>query len=271
MMALVSNSVVSLQEAVIAGILQGILEWLPLSSEGNMVIYLSGFLGLDSAETLGFAVFLHIGTGIAALVYFRYEVASLIRMQNKEHKMLLHKLAIITLVTGMVGLPIFFLLSLPHFIGETLLCITGVALIITGFMQRNLGGQGLKDYKNLNWIETLGLGIVQGLSIIPGLSRSGVTTSLLLFKNYQVKEAFRLSFLMSIPASFAAGLGMILINNYAITSHHLISLFSTIVVGYLSIDLLLKVAEKTSFWKICIIMGGIALLAFLTSLFSVNA
>ena len=60
---------VSLSEAAIIGVLQGVLEWLPVSSEGNITLFLVSVLGLDPSETLRLAVFLHLGTGLAALVY----------------------------------------------------------------------------------------------------------------------------------------------------------------------------------------------------------
>ena len=264
--ALIGNSVVSLQEALIAGILQGILEWLPVSSEGNLVIFLSGLIGLEPSETLSFVIFLHIGTGLAALFYFRKEVVSILSMRTEESRIKLFKLILITIITGLVGFPIFLFLSLSPLIGEVLLGLTGLALILTGLLQKNSEKRGFRQIQELSWYETLGLGLVQGLSIIPGLSRSGVTTSLLLFRNYEGKHAFRFSFLMSIPASFAAGLGMMIINDFSVSPEALLSLISSTVVGYLSIDILIKIAERTRFWKICILLGIIAIIAFVPSL-----
>jgi undecaprenyl-diphosphatase len=262
-------SVVKLLETIIAAIFQGILEWLPVSSEGNLVIYLQGIVGMEATETLQLSIFLHIGTGLAAFIYFRKDLQSLLIMRNKIQKDIFIKLVIITILTGLVGLPIFLYLSFSTFLGEALLGLTGVALILTGSLLKNRGFVGQKDIQKLDWYETLGLGIVQGLSIIPGISRSGITTSFLLFRNYKGSEALRFSFLMSIPASFSAGFGMILIESYIITIESLLSLFLTFIVGYISIGVLLRIAEKTSFQKICIALGGIALLAFIPTLFNI--
>jgi undecaprenyl-diphosphatase len=258
--------VVSLKEAIIAGILQGILEWLPISSEGNLVIFLNGLLGLEATDTLLFVIFLHLGTGLSALFYFRREIISIILARNRETRLTLYRLILITLVTGIIGFPIFYFLSVSPYFGETLLGITGLALIFTGLIQKNRGSKGYKQLQELNWSETIGLGIVQGIAIIPGFSRSGATTSFLLFRDFKGEDAIRFSFLMSIPASFAAVFGMLLIDNYTISTEAVISLLSTIIVGYFTIDLLIKVAGKISFWQICLVLGIISIFAFLPSL-----
>ncbi len=109
--------------------------------------------------------------------------------------------------------------------------------------------------------------VVQGLAVIPGLSRSGVTTTALLVKGFTGKEAFRLSFLMSIPASFAAAAGLALTEGIPpIDAGILTALAASFIAALLSIDLLLKLARRTRFWKLCIALGLIALVAVLPSL-----
>jgi undecaprenyl-diphosphatase len=259
---------VSIIEALIAGTLQGLLEWLPVSSEGNLVILLGGFLGLEAGETLRLAVFLHIGTGLAALIYYRKDVKNIILTKTPADRILLYRLILITFLTGFIGFPIYLYLSISIILGESLLALTGLALIVTGLMQRKSRLNGYKEVYELDWQETIFLGIVQGLAIIPGLSRSGITTSLLLFRNYRVTEAFRISFLMSIPSSFAAGFGMMIIESYALSLEATLSLLTSLIVGYFTIHTLLKTAKKTSFWKICLGLGVIAFLAFIPSLVS---
>lgn len=111
------------------------------------------------------------------------------------------------------------------------------------------------------------MGLAQGLAAIPGLSRSGLTTSILLFKNYTGEAAFRISFLMSIPAVFAAAAGLIVIEGLPVVSNEmLISLISSFVTALLSIDILLKAARRIKFWGLCIILGIIALLPQIANL-----
>jgi undecaprenyl-diphosphatase len=110
----------------------------------------------------------------------------------------------------------------------------------------------------------LSLGVVQGLSAIPGLSRSGVTTTALLLKGYPGEEALRLSFLMSIPASFAAAAGLALIEGAPpMDTGILLALAASFISALVSIDLLIKLAQRTRFWKLCVVLGLIALVAVL--------
>ena len=81
----------SLIEPIVIGLLQGILEWLPISSQGNLVIYLITFLGYKETETLNTAIFLHLGTGLAALLYFRKDVVNIIIAEKKEYDVLFSK------------------------------------------------------------------------------------------------------------------------------------------------------------------------------------
>ncbi|MBN2334818.1 undecaprenyl-diphosphate phosphatase [Candidatus Bathyarchaeota archaeon] len=256
----------SITESLIIGALQGLLEWLPVSSEGNLVLVLVSVLGLEPAETLRLAIVLHLGTGVAALIYLRRDVWDIMLGATEENRGLRLKLAVITGLTGAVGLPIYLALDVSAGLGEALLALTGLALIVTGVVQRGRPLSGERDASSLDWGETVTLGIVQGLAIIPGLSRSGVTTSTLLFRGFSGGESLRLSFLMSIPASFAASLGLMAINGFEFTSSALVSVVAALVVGYSTMGTLIGLAERTSFWKICIGLGALALLAFVPSL-----
>ena len=255
----------SLIESVIIGLLQGLLEWLPVSSEGNMVIVLVGVFGLSAEETLSTVIFLHIGTGLAALVYFRKEVYDILIGRTADQADLRLKLFIITLLTGLVGFPIYMWLNISLAIGEILLALTGIALIITGLLQRQAAQQE-QTGSELTWPISIILGAAQGLAIIPGLSRSGLTTSIMLFKNFTGEEAFRISFLMSIPASFAAAFGMMIVDGFTPDPLAALSALIAAIVGYLAIDALLKLARRMSFWKICIGLGALAVLAWLPNL-----
>ena len=255
----------SLIGSVVIGLLQGLLEWLPVSSEGNLVIVLVGVFGLSAEETISTVIFLHIGTGLAALVYFRKEVYDILIGRTADQADLRLKLFIITLLTGLVGFPIYMWLNISLAIGEILLALTGIALIITGLLQRQAAQQE-QTGSELTWPISIILGAAQGLAIIPGLSRSGLTTSIMLFKNFTGEEAFRISFLMSIPASFAAAFGMMLVDGFTPDPLAALSALIAAIVGYLAIDALLKLARRMSFWKICIGLGALAVLAWLPNL-----
>jgi len=260
------RDVVSLLEAAIIGVLQGVLEWLPVSSEGNITLFLVSVLSLDPSETLGLAVFIHLGTGLAALIYYRKESWSILVGATEKEKDMRLRLFVMTGLTGAVGLPIYVYLNVSVAVGEALLALTGLALIATGLMQRREDVAGGRDASSLSWPETVALGVLQGLAIIPGLSRSGVTTSTMLLRGLRSDEAFNVSFIMSIPASFAAGLGLMLIDGFQVTTGALVAAVVSAVVGYMTIGALIGFAQKTSFWKICVGLGSLTLLAWAPNL-----
>jgi undecaprenyl-diphosphatase len=230
-----------------------------------MALVLVALFGLPVEETVSTAIFLHLGTGFAALIYFREEVIKILIGRTSEYAELRAKLFIMTMLTGLVGFPIFMWLNISITYGEILLAITGLALIITGFMQREAEKKE-QSGSELTWPLSIVLGAAQGLAIIPGLSRSGLTTSIMLFKDFTGEEAFRISFLMSIPASFAAAFGLILVDGFTPDPYSALSALIAGVVGYLAIDALLRLARRISFWKICIGLGAFAVIAWLPNL-----
>ena len=260
------RDVVSLLEAAMIGVLQGVLEWLPVSSEGNITLFLVSVLSIDPSETLGLAVFIHLGTGLAALIYYRKESWDILIGDTDRDKDMRLRLFVMTLLTGAVGLPIYTYLNVSTAVGEALLALTGLALIATGLIQRRENVTGERDASSLSWPETVALGVLQGFAIIPGLSRSGVTTSTMLLRGLRGDEAFNVSFIMSIPASFAAGLGLVLIDGFQVTTGASVAAVVSAIVGYMTIGALIGFAQKTSFWKICVGLGSLTLLAWAPNL-----
>ncbi|MFQ6075712.1 MAG: undecaprenyl-diphosphate phosphatase [Candidatus Bathyarchaeia archaeon] len=256
-------------EAIILGILQGTLEWLPISSQGNLVLIMVYFLGLEAREALSLSVFLHVGTLFAAVVCFREDVLRVLRALpayrfsrvdgvNRQITFLLST----TLMTVVVGFPMFLVARGATLLGEVFIALVGVALIITGSLQRSLGRGGRRVFLDLGVRDTLLLGVAQGLSAFPGVSRSGITASALLFMGFGNREALRLSFLMGIPSILVAEVGLSLLGGlHAVNMTALVVGASfSFVSGVLSIHLLLKVAERARFWAFCLLLGVLALL-----------
>src|SRR3989344_584354 len=203
-----------LLQQFILGLVQGIFEWLPISSEGALLFIQSNFfnnLNLDSL--LKIALFLHLGTFFAALIYFRKDVKELLsslksyKHSTIETKKLLNFLIISTIVSGIIGFVIykFVLNAAKNFtLSSKIITITiGIFLLITGYLL--LTSSKKRMYANnrtiyhLTIVDSLLLGFVQGIAVLPGLSRSGLTVSSLLLRNVDDKTSLRLSFLMSLP------------------------------------------------------------------------
>jgi undecaprenyl-diphosphatase len=254
-------------KGLVMGVLQGVLEWLPVSSQGNLVLLAIAFLGLEPGDALSLSVYLHVGTGLAALVYFREEIMRILMRRTEEDRALLRFLVLATIVTGVVGFPLFTFIEVASFYGEALLGLTGVALLATGLMQREREELVKGQERGLAALDGVVMGALQGLAAIPGLSRSGVTTTALLVKGFSGRDAFRVSFIMSIPASFAAAPGLAFTEGLPqLSTGILAALAASFVAALLSIDVLIRLARKTSFWKICVALGLVTLVALLPSL-----
>lgn len=260
----------SLLESMLFGILQGIFEWLPISSQGEMMLVMVNFFGYTVELATKFSFFLHIGTTFSAILYFRRDVkrilSNLIRYRPnfQEDNKIISFLLVATLISGTLGFFIFKITYDVSVSGEILLGVIGVALIITGLLQKFSKQREVKSEKELNLKDSIILGIVQAFSAIPGLSRSGITVSALLFRGYQGKDALRLSFLMAIPAILGAQLGLAASNGLPDldVSELGLALLVSFVVGYLSIGALIRIAARVKFWIFTIIIGAIALSAF---------
>ena len=254
--------------AVVFGAIQGVLEWLPISSQGNLVIFMVGMFGLNPQDAVNLAIFLHTGTLLSAIVYFRRELRGIFgnlksyrpRFDN-DYNRLVSFLLIATLFTGLVGFPLYRTITeVSSFGGEVFLAIVGIALIVTGLIQK-FSEKKLSLYRHLNLKDSVLLGILQGIAVIPGISRSGITVSGLLLRNYPSRKALRYSFLMSIPAILIAQIGLGLMDGLPQIAWEqaLLGVMSAFFVGLLSIHLLLKIAERIKFWKFCVIIGLLTL------------
>jgi undecaprenyl-diphosphatase len=269
--------------ALVVGVLQGVFEWLPVSSEGNIALYLTVIGGMDPAAATGFSLFLHAGTAVAATAYYREDVLGLARQlpaalrqlpASVRHLSPGHSdrtdavadvlfLGVATLASGVVGIAAYLTLmaAVSAIAGGVFVALVGVLLVATGAIQR-LAATRLGDREAPTLLDAVLVGVLQGLAILPGVSRSGTTVSALLLRGYDAAVSFRLSFLLSIPASLGAGLLIVLDDGLPDLplAAALAALAVAAVVGYLTIDALLRVVERVAFWAVCVGLGALAIL-----------
>jgi len=253
---------------ILLGILQGITEWLPVSSSGQSMLALINLLHTNPQTALSIAIYVHTGTLLAVLVRFREDFRLMIKSYAsvRENKIVLY-LIVSTLITALVGLPTYILMKKSLNIlaedGELITAAVGLFLVYTGvylFFSRKKYGQ--RDVGEIKTRDMIIGGAAQGLSIIPGVSRSGVTVSTLLFLGFRGDTALKLSFLMSVPAVLGAlGLDLAQGTSSAISnSGVLIACFFSFISGYATMDLLLKYSKKIRFDVFCVIFGLTAVL-----------
>jgi len=230
---------VTLIEVFILAVIQGLTEWLPVSSSGHLVIT-QKVLGLNLP--LIYSVMLHVGTLIVVLTVFRKDILEIIKalvkrdFETEEGKLALF-IAVGSVPIAIIGFVFYdFLKSLF----SNLLAV-GLALLITGwilfFSEKRIGN------KKMGILDSLLIGLAQGVTIIPGISRSGVTVATGLLRRVDKAIAFKYSFLLSVPAVIGATVmesRELVVGNVNMVPLFLGTIISMIV-GYVSLKLLQKI------------------------------
>lgn len=253
-------------EGIIFGIVQGVAEWLPVSSEGVIVLIKTNFFGGGGIESIvKFALFLHLGTALAATVYFRKDVLEIFKTlfnyksATLENKKIFSFLFIATAISGVLGLVLLKILSgAEDIIGRSADIINltvGVLLLFTAYLQFKKSKMiSTRTPTDIKMIDSVTLGIVQGFAALPGLSRSGLTVASLLLRKFDEEQAIRLSFLMSIPIVLAGNI-LLNIKDFNPTLENLFGFFFSFVFGLATIHILLKVAKKVNFAYFVLLFG----------------
>ncbi|HEX6299205.1 MAG TPA: undecaprenyl-diphosphate phosphatase [Acidimicrobiia bacterium] len=252
--------------AVIWGLVQGLTEFLPISSSGHLVVVpeFLDVIGLEmSPPTLAVSAVLHLGTLLAVVVYFRDDVMSVLQMRRKQAGRRIALLVAIGTIPAVIGLP---LRDEIESIQENVtyvaiaLIATGVILVIGQRLAR-----GMRQLTEGRIPDAVVVGIAQALALIPGISRSGVTIAAGNGRGFQPVEAARFSFLLGIPAIAGAGLVSLpeVFAEGEIGLELLIGLLVAAVSGYLAIALLLRALRRVGllpFAIYCFVVGGLTVL-----------
>ncbi len=265
-------------QAILLGVIQGLTEFLPISSSGHLVI-LPFFLNwnLPEKEMFIFNVLVQVGTLVAVIVYFRKELMAIVgdffRQCFKGTPFATHEarlgwlLILATIPAGLVGLLFQDIVesafSSPLFAGIALL-VTAIFLFVGERISQNIG-----DIKDITVSKAVIMGLMQSLALFPGISRSGATISGGMMRHLKREAAGRFSFLMSIPIMLAAGA----LSTYQMVTEvsnlaqflpvMVIGFLSAMIVGYIAIRWLLRFLVNHSliyFSVYCAIIGGMTIL-----------
>jgi len=202
------------------GILQGITEFLPVSSSGHLALFQHFFKMENLEETqMFFTVMLHFGTLISIFIYYWRDILDMIqeffgaladlggRGTHKQPPSPARRLVFLIIVAT---LPLFAVLPIKHMVemASGNVFFISAALIMTGFLLffSDRWAKGRKTAKTATVTDALLVGVAQGIGTLPGISRSGITISAGLLRGYDRTFAVRFSFLMSLPAVFGATL-----------------------------------------------------------------
>lgn len=242
-------------EYILLGIIQGLTEFFPVSSSAHLVVVQKIF-GI-SGQQVALPVVLHLGTSLALVSFFFKDILALFKNIK-----LITLIIIVTVITGAIGiLGKDFFESLFSSVRLTAgaLIITGVILfIVSKFMDGRRNKLNIKD--------AVILGFTQAVAIVPGISRSGITVSTLLFRGIAKEESFRFSFLASIPAVLGAVLleaKDIDLNIKLNLFNYSIGLIASFLSGILALFIFKKMISKAKlhyFGYYCIIIAIITLI-----------
>lgn len=277
-------------EAIILGIIQGLAEFLPISSTGHLTVAgkLMNLISEDNPQRwTSFIAVIQLGTLLAVFVYFWRDIISIIREFLRDnwfnrvkfadqtlHSKMGWYLIIATLPVVIIGLGFkdiiegVFTKNL-FVIAGSLIILAVILAIAEKFSKLNRKGE------SLNWKDALVIGVAQAFALIPGSSRSGTTITAGLFLGFSRETAARFSFLMSIPAVAASGLLQFYqATKYIDQTGFVALIISTIVsgiVGYLSIEFLLKYLKTKSMFVFIvyrIIIGVVIIILISTGIIS---
>ncbi|MFT5359057.1 MAG: undecaprenyl-diphosphatase [Polyangiales bacterium] len=259
--------------AMALGAVQGLTEFLPVSSSGHVAIGALLF-GLEEAGP-SLSIVLHLGTLVATLLLFRKDVAGLFvatgravakpsSLRDSEDGRTLARIFIASIPTAVIGLLVKDHVEewsrFPWIVGACLL-VSAVLVITT----RRSGVDG-DAKKEISLSAALIVGVVQGIAVLPGISRSGATIAAAMMLGMAGASAFRFSFLLSLPAVAGAALLLLLKDNAFASVPPVLWLggFVALVVGLFSLVLLRRVVNEGRFWafSLYLVPVGIGLIVY---------
>lgn len=248
-------------DAILWGLIQGLTEFLPISSSGHLVL-VPALLNREGPD-LATAAMLHLGTLAAVLVYYRSDIAAMAKFDRMGRK----KITLIvigsipavilgfTLKDAIEGL-----LSDPRAVAFMLI-ITGIILLATTMLR-----VGDHTFKEMGPLDAILIGVAQATALIPGISRSGMTITSGLLRGFSRTEAARFAFLLGIPVIAGAGLlemAEVVASGASIASTVWVAVIVAGVSGYAAIAFLLRVLTRIGlapFGIYCVVAGSIAVI-----------
>jgi len=255
--------------ALLAGLIQGVTEWLPVSSKTLILLTLLTY-GFEAQTAYLMGLVINGATAVAAILYFRGEILEMLSSirpmrRSREGLILLKFLTISTIVTGLIAIPLAQASrKLVSFDENFAMIIMGSLFLLTTILTwlRTRMSGGVDKVGKVGLIDAVLAGFAQGFSALPGISRSGITIFTLILLGHSSRDSLRLSFLMGIPATIGG-----IVYSYAampilIESRILIltiSSLTAIIVSLFTISSLLKLSERLKTYLFTLILAMITI------------
>jgi undecaprenyl-diphosphatase len=250
-------------KSLLLGIVQGLTEFLPVSSSGHLEIF-KVFLDFsyDSTNSLFFTLILHLATALSAIIFFWKDVKeiimSLISFKKDENTFFALYILVSMIPAGLAG---YFFESEINYLFNGDLILVGLMLILTSIILY-LSDCFNNSSKKLNFKSSLLIGLTQALAILPGISRSGATIGTSIFLGLNRDIAAKFSFLMVVPIIFGSSLKIIFDNEIEFNnnniSNYLVGFTSALISGYYACKWMIIFVKKSKliyFSIYCLLIG----------------
>jgi len=253
---------VSILQAILSGVLQGITEFLPVSSSGHLVM-MHRLFGIEEPQ-VAFDVFLHAGTLLAVLIYFRKDLKNILLGNRRLGLLVLLGCVPIFaagfLFTGFIEKAFVNIKAVGAY-----LLVTAAWLFVGHVVSSRRGPKRPANDKkvchDVTWREAVAIGLAQAAALLPGISRSGVTISTGLICGLDKQSAFRYSFLLLIPATLGA-LGFKLMGLGSVSSPGVLAVaagtLTAFIIGLISLKILQVVLERSKLYLFGIYLAFLA-------------
>ncbi len=253
-------------DAVILGIVQGLTEFLPVSSSGHIELA-EAILGVEQKESMLMTIVLHFATALSTIVVYRKDIGDIIKgffqFKNNEETQFVFKIVVSMIPAALVGY--FFEDWLEQLFNGQIMLVGFMLLVTSGLLY--FADQAKNTNKDISFWNAFVIGIAQAIAILPGISRSGATISTSVLLGNDRTKAARFSFLMVIPLIFGAIAKKLVdadgvleySNGFALLIGFLAAFISGIIACNWMISLV-KRAKLTYFSIYCLVVGSIAII-----------
>lgn len=258
-------------QAFVLGLVQGITAWIPVSSKTQVLLAGTAFFSLPALELLKFALFLHLGDLTATLYLFRKDLREfyankkeLLALKEGESSNVFNFLIVSFIASAVIAFPLYYLITkkiLLQVSGTPLLALLGIFLMVTGLIMYKAREMGLRKEREASIFDALITGVAQGLSVLPGISRSGMTESSLFLRKFDAESALRLSFIMSIPFLIASLAGFFLLEGLPKVgiAELAVGVVASFIASFLTMKFMLDLSKKIGFYWFALALGILGL------------
>ena len=269
-------------QALILGIIQGLTEFIPVSSTAHLLIG-QKLLGIPANDAVfSFLVIVQLGTIVSLVIYFGSDLWKIILavLSNLKRLKEFHSLpldarlgwyiilaTVPALIAGLLFKDMLEKLFANQFLEASTRLLTAALLMVLG---ERLGKQ-TRELKSITWIDGLFIGLMQVIAVFPGASRSGTTISAGLLRNFDRPSAARFSFLMSVPVMVAAGIyeSINLFQNPGLSQilpSIIVGFIAATAIGWLAVRWFMGYLSKNSLYKFALYCFSVGLLCLILSI-----